>query len=283
MSKPSIFSKDYEKHMKKRKRNMLIMIIILIIAILCMCLYLKDGSYSFSKMYNNIISKINQFNKEKKLEVDVSNEDNRYNNSEHQTNKDNEKGILQNDKSQDKFFYVNINNRNIQISYEEKNEKRTLKQAKDLDNNYIYYDINPSKNGIIIYDSNSQEVFYIDVYGNISNITKQKYISTKGDEFNREEVLKNNENYIWCTTPKFLNDDTIAFISELPWINKDNNKYIWYGSIKDRKYRYIKSNISKDIRFSELTNEGLKVIIDKKQYILMDNGQLIQSNNESNM
>ena len=45
--------------------------------------------------------------------------------------------------------------------------------------------------------------------------------------FQRMELLKKHKTYIWSVSPKFIDEDNIAYVSELPWIKK--RQYNIYG------------------------------------------------------
>ena len=57
-------------------------------------------------------------------------------------------------------------------------------------------------------------------------------MSSKNEIFSKEEQLKKHPTYIWSITPKFIDEDNIAYVSELPWINEKAVQYIWKVNLK---------------------------------------------------
>jgi hypothetical protein len=75
--------------------------------------------------------------------------------------------------------------------------------------------------------------FLFDTNGNKEDITNPEYVSSSGTVISKDNQLSSNPNYIWCSSPKFIDDDNIAYISQLPWLNK-SSKYIWIENIQIR-------------------------------------------------
>lgn len=269
MAKPSIFSRNYEKAMKRRRR-IIISIIISIILIIGIIIYISiPGTKKFNTMNKlnkkNITGKTNnKNNKNEKIELDK----NKQQDSKINTKKD----------IQDKYLTLQLNeNLNIKITYTEEGNKKIYKELiNSKDNSNIYYDISPSKTSLLVLDAITQKIYFLDNDGNISDISKEKYVSKKGDVFYREYKIKNNKNYVWCETPRFIDDNNIAFISQLPWLKEDGNKFIWFGDIQKKKYRYIKNKSGTSVEFENLNKKGLVVSIDKEIYYIKANGEIIQ-------
>lgn len=263
MAKPSIFSKNYNNFRKKRKRRIVITIVILIIIAIALCFTLTNKSFKNSTQKNSI----NQNNK------NVSNKDLKNQNKvQIKENKEEKENI------KEKSDLININdNLKIKVFYNEEDSKRTYQKVCDsTSDGEIYFDINPSKSSILILDSKTQKIYLIDQNEKVSDISKDKYISSKGLVILRENKIENDKNYIWCTSPKFIDDNHIAFISQLPWLSGNNNKFIWYGDVQNKEYYRIQDKQGQNVEFQNLSDKGLGVTIDNTQYYLNAKGELLK-------
>ncbi|MBE6065858.1 hypothetical protein [Clostridium cochlearium] len=264
MRKPSIFSSDYEKQMKKRR----IRIIALILAGIVVCsgawLLGKKKLESMKKGNNKVIDNIddnkdyNKLKDEKIIKEDIENKDT--------GNKD---------KKSEKGYEVTLSNgEKLKLMYEEDGEKK-FKYILPLESK-VNYDISPNGKNILIYDDKVQKIICYDINGKEKNVTNEKYISTNGSVvIERESHIKSNPDYIWCREPKFIDDNNIAYISQLPWLGK-TNKYIWITNIEQNTHFYVASIEAGDIKMDKITDKGLLVIIDGKNMYLSANGVLTE-------
>lgn len=271
MSKPSIFSKDYAKEMKKRKRNIFLIIILPIIGITIFLITDFDGlinkSISMKQGINNIF-----LNKSKAKEVEVPIKT--------------EKPVQVQPKTQEpkvpKTQKENIENvlitlsdgQKINIEYvivgKEKNIK-TISDTKD-----ITYDISPSKKAVVIQSKKNQDMIYVKSNNINIDITKRTHTSTKGKSFSKEEQLKNHPKYSWSITPKFIDEDNIVYVSELPWINEDQIQFIWKVNLKDNTHIEVKPASGKSITFKSITSKGLEVDMDGNQSFITPLGEIVK-------
>ncbi|WP_035289592.1 hypothetical protein [Clostridium sp. KNHs214] len=267
MAKPSIFSKHYEKAVKKRRKKMAA-VIISVVFILGIVMYIN---LSKNKGFN-IINKINKINKktgaekvESKKTVNSKKED-----------KDKKQNTPVKKENETKYITVNLNeNLIVKISYEEKENKKIYKDVvKESDNSKIYYDANPSKTALVVYEEKTQKIFFIDNQGKVLDISKEQYVSKSGNVFLRENKIKEDSNYLWCQSPRFVDEENIVFISRLPWLKTDGKKFIWYGKVGEKKYKYIRNKQGEDVQFQNITQKGLAVKIDDKIYYVTSDGTL---------
>lgn len=264
MAKPSIFSKHYEKAVKKRRKK-IVAIIIAVVFVLGVVMYI---SLSKNKSFN-IIDKINKKAGTKKIDSKTV-----VNSTEE--NKDKGKNISVKEENKTKHIIVNLHkNLNVKISYEEKQNKKIYKDVvKESDNSKIYYDSNPSNTSLVIYDEKTQRMFFLDNEGKVLDISKDRYASKNGGVFLRENKIKDDSNYLWCQSPRFVDEENIVFVSRLPWLKGDGNKFIWYGKVGEKKYRYIREKQGNNIQFQDITKEGLAAKIDDKIYYITSEGKL---------
>ncbi|CDI50565.1 hypothetical protein [Clostridium tetani] len=264
MRKPSIFSSDYEKKMKKRRRR----IIALILAGIVICsgawLLGKKKLQSMKKEINKITDK----NKEK--DEKIANEDIK---SKENKNKDDKK--KDEEKKSEKGYEVTLSNgEKVKLMYEEDGEKK-FKYILPLESK-VSYDISPSGKDILIYDDKAQKIICYDITGKENNATNEKYVSTNGSVvIQRENHLKANPDYIWCKEPKFIDDNNIAYVSQLPWLGR-TGKYIWITNLNKNTHFYIASIEGEDIKINKITDKGLLVVIDGKNMYLNASGGLTE-------
>ena len=267
MGKPSIFSKDYEKRMKKRKRRIAITFIILI--------FIVVGAW-FSRRINikNIVSikKISIFDKNKNVKQDNSQKalttDNNSNTKKEEVKKEEVK-------KEDGYNFSLSSGEKVKIIYELNGKDKKFKYIYPLESKVIY-DISPSGKLITIYDSKAQRIYYMNIEGKVSDITKPNYTSTNGQfSVTREQQLGINSGYIWCESPKFIDENTIAYVSQLPWFNK-NTKYIWTVDLKNNIHKNIQGLEGNDVKMERLNEKGLGIMVDKENFTLKPNGEIVK-------
>ena len=136
-------------------------------------------------------------------------------------------------------------------------------------------DISPAKKAIVILDTN-QDILYYNIEGKKQNLTKQEYSSSKGDIFTKVNELSKNPSYIWHGSPKFLDEENIAYISELPYFNK-GTKYVWQVNIKSGAHLQFSEKFSgENLTFGELNEKGLMIKTTDTTYYLKNDGSSIE-------
>ncbi|MBX4258344.1 hypothetical protein KTC96_17355 [Clostridium estertheticum] len=253
MKKPSIFSKDYDRKIKKRKKVILSLIIIPIIGLI---IFLKiDFKGLINKGATNTSSKDDKVQK-KSEEV-----------SQQQANAKKDKitqaAIAAKAKaSADKSSFIATmpNGQKVTVEYNGAAANKTIKgivNAKD-----VSYDISPSKKLIVIQSTKNQDIIYVDINKTSKDITRKIYTSSNNQDYSKEEQLKNSPNYIWSITPKFIDEDNIAYVSELPWMNEKKVQYIWKLNLKDNAHMQVQPASGMKITFGGSTAKGLEANID---------------------
>ncbi|NEZ47551.1 tRNA (guanine-N1)-methyltransferase [Clostridium niameyense] len=268
MAKPSIFSKDYERKMKKRKRRKFIGII----AIVLLGIFLMFNSTNLS---NKLKAKLNEIKNETKAEEKMQAEEKNKQASKEKPKKD---ATVKKEEApiQDKNVEVELESGvKIKIIYTEDDKKNKVIKNVDVNNNKLTYDINSNKSALTICNTNTQNMFVVDVNGNKQDITNKQYVSTTGQNFAKDAILSSNQGYIWSIDPKFIDNNNIAYISQLPWFNK-TTKYIWIYNMENKNHIYVESGSGENIKFDKLTDKGLTVIVDGKTIYLKPDGSITQ-------
>ena len=91
----------------------------------------------------------------------------------------------------------------------------------------------------------------------------------------RMNYLKSHKTYIWSITPKFIDEDNIVYVSELPWINEKAVQYIWKVNLKTNTHVQVKPASGKSITFKKITSKGLETIIDGNAVYITSAGEVI--------
>lgn len=266
MGKPSIFSKEYERRMKRRKKTLSFLFIIF-------SLFIGGIYFTFnSQLQKNIKEVLYTFINNSKQDVDSSSVEK------------NDKNILptkpnsvSDNSIEEKFIEVKLPSKTIKLAYEEENGKKRYQLMTPLEQNE-YFDISPSAEKVIINDS-SQLLLMINNKGDLLDITNKSYKTiSDGKVILRQTMLKTYNGYIWSIKPKFINDNTIVYLSQLPWFGRSNlNTYVWILDLNSQSHRPIYEAKGKNITFGQIKNNGIEVEIDGTNGIITAEGNFIKN------
>lgn len=266
MARPSIFSKDYERH-KRRRRKVTVFAVVFILAAAGIVLIgsgIKDKLISKASAYKNI-KLFSVFKKEKIDEVVPSNVEDKPAVQEPENNPAPEEETVE------KSYEVPLaDGTKIRAVYENKDEVNKFKYVIPL-NAPVTFNINPSGSAMVILDSSVQNMLLVDINGKVDNITNTKYVYTNPEEnttviFKKDEVLERYKqyNYVWCTSPKFIDDENIAYTSQLPYVSsKRNEQFLWAVNIKKKDrhiYKYSLNGLK--LKLGNTTEKGIELFID---------------------
>lgn len=268
MGKPSIFSKEYQRKMKRRK--IIISIIAISIAVFGL-LFLVIGGEDLKEIKTSINKAFSKTDKKvedtiKKPDEDVKPEI---------VKKDDEKEKEDNKTQEEKFYEVPMaSGGKVKIIYDEVNgEKKILTVAQSSD--YSSYDISPSQKAVILVDSKNQDLILIKENGELKKITKPSYESqSQGQTYSKESILVGSPKFLWGVNAKFIDDTHIAYLSNLPYF--DGNENIWICNTDIASHRYIYGNKAKDISFNQIKDGTLEVVIDGVTKYIQPDGGVIQ-------
>jgi biopolymer transport protein ExbD len=181
--KPSIFSKDYEQKMRRRKKRITLTFFISVILIIFVVVYIKGVFKNFGTSVKNTKSNV------------VSSKNEPKNSNINKPQKSEGYDIQLSDGTTDSAIY------------ETKNNEKTFRYLSPTGSN-TYYDISPSGKSMVVFDSKAQSIILMDISGNKQDITNNQYVSTSGTEITKTAQLSAQPDYIWCSSPKFINEDT---------------------------------------------------------------------------
>lgn len=268
MGKPSIFSKEYQRKMKRRKIT--ISIIAISIAIFGL-LFLVIGGGNLKEIKTSINKAFSKNDKKvedtiKKPDEDVKPEI---------VEKDHEKETEENKPQEEKYYEVAMaSGGKVKIIYDEVNgEKKILTVAQS--NDYSSYDINPSQKSAILVDSKNQDLILIKENGEVNKITNPSYVSqSKGKTYSKESILAGSPNFLWGVNAKFIDDTHIAYLTNLPYF--DENKNIWICDTATAVHKNIYGSKAKDISFNQIKDGALEIVIDSNIKYIKSDGVIIQ-------
>ncbi|WP_294134591.1 hypothetical protein [uncultured Clostridium sp.] len=224
MAKPSIFSRDYEKIMRKRKKRRNIIVLLSVLILTVSIIIIKYDMQKISATFKNIA-----FSKELRL-----------------SNFRTENINLPID---DYIVTLKVvgNNDNLEIV--------DIKCDKDL----ISIDIN--KDRVLIIDDN-QKIYLINAKKEIIDLTLDEYATQSGERVSRSEMLNNNSNYLWHTNGKIVNDEKIAYVTNIPEFNGELQQCIAVVTVDDNTHNINESLKGDSVKLYKSDENGLKVEID---------------------
>jgi len=271
MSKPSIFSSGYKRKMRKRKKRIAFICFLVVLLSLSFYLYSRlNKDFNISSVKNHIFSIINKknVNNDKKIAEPKIPKKQPAQNVIEERKPENE------DKS---YTFKLSDGKEYKAIYEENNGEKKYKNVTG-ENENLDFNISPSANGIIIYDTGVQSIIYMNLDGVTSDLSKKIHISSSGTKFTKENTIKSNPGYIWAKNAKFIDNENVAYVSQLPWFKKEATKYVWVVNIKNPDNPKLFEEISgANIILGKLEDKGLNISIDGKLGHLKANGELIIS------
>lgn len=159
------------------------------------------------------------------------------------------------------------------VLYEETDGKKEFKSV-DPGQNDLSFDISPSSQSIVLLDKKSQKMVIENIDGSTVDISSGSYTSSSRKVFKRENILQSTPGYLWCGSPRFVDDTHVAYISQLPWFNKADIYYVWITDINSKSHHNINGLQGKSINFGLTSPEGIVVEIDGKSMTLSADGKV---------
>lgn len=268
MRKPSIFSRDYEKYMKRRRKKIRISIAMGTLCIVCGTVYI---SYDFSNIASSIMKlgvraersdAVMDDNLSDQLEIEPLSEGIESNEAE--------------DVNENKYDYEDLifGNVAVTIMFKESNGETVIEDI--IENNEIScIDISQDKSKALVLD-NRQNIFVVDSEKNIIDLTYSQYTSTKGTTFKKDEVLDSYENYKWHDQAKFIDNNKIAYVTNVPYFGSGMDEYIAVVDINDNLHKTQWELRGKEIKIENLQEKGLELILDGNVIYMTANYDIIK-------
>ncbi|WP_291581563.1 hypothetical protein [Clostridium sp. UBA6640] len=266
--KPSMFSKDYEKQMKRRRRRY-VMLILTCIAAVIVIVFSSPIKQSLLNIKNTAIlnkDSKDKDNKNEKSETATNNnkEDNKDkidNKGQEENKEENLEEEVNKPKSTQEEKEIKLNdNTTVKVVIENKDNDKKIISISNAENTTS--DISPSGKQALFEEKKEQRIFVMNINGDLKEITKKEYVSTENEIFSKESVLQYSPGYLWGGNPKFIDEKNIAYISYLPWINEEKNQYVWMIGLQNLEHSVYYNLTGKDIKFGKIEEKGLSVNID---------------------
>lgn len=269
MKRTSIFSREYEKKIRKKRFTILFIVLI----------------FSFSIVYYIInFSQFNNYVKNIYYSILIRDYDRDIKNQENLNEESKDVSLIENNEIKNKhsdgeFEIENLdylkheveltNGEKFNILYKKGDKVEYLDLQSELSESYIV-DVSPNKSRILIENLNTQDVYMIDENFNLLKLDPEFFYSNSaGSRFYKNDILNTYGNYSWYKNARFLNDSTVIYVSNLPWFGKDE-EYIWKTDVEDiNDIKHFMTTVGGvNISFQELTEEGIKVNINNEIKLL---------------
>lgn len=261
MSKPSIFSKDYEQKIKRRRINIILFVLIIISAsFFGIRYYLDKNNINFalkipwSKITINKNKKDNDKDKNKVDSTEIKKE-------EPKDTKDEKNNIGY-------FEYRAIDGSIYKIEYDNSSAEKQITDIKS-DGLVPFFDISKDKNRIVFEDRKAGDIIVMDRNGAAKKINVDSYTSKSGIVIRKDNMMKKDPQYIWTAKPHFTMDGGVVYVSRLPYISK-NGFYLWYvGANGGLRFIGRLSDSIDNITYDGFTEDNaLKIKVDNSVYYL---------------
>lgn len=263
MKKSSIFSREYEKKIRRKRFTILTVVLVFFTGLVYYIInfykfndYVKNVYYSIVSRDKNVDEVISEKNEDKNETVNLESTE--------------QKEI------KEELYYELLleGNEKINVPYSIVDnlvvyDIKALEENKELEGKYRF-DISPNKNKILVEDLVNKSTYMINSDLKSVKLDPEYYYSKTADtKFYKENVLNEYVNYLWYTTPRFLDNNTVIYVSNLPWFGK-NEQYIWKTDVSNEsEIKHSMTSIAgENIVFEELTEEGIKVNINNEIKLL---------------
>ncbi|MBQ6820544.1 MAG: hypothetical protein IJO26_04520 [Clostridium sp.] len=265
MRKPSIFSRDYERQMRKRRKRIALMSIIGVIIVGAVIAKISLNNMDME----NVKVKVQNWIDEGESNVDE--EVSKIEDSQEQVEvKKEEVPVVTENKTMDLKIREDLI---VKAEYEEVDGKIKFIGLKDAPSN-IYYTLNPEKSLLLTIDEN-QNMKIFNVNKTEAVIGKDSYTAPNGEVFNKANVLSTYKDYLWNTEAKFIDNTTVAYISNVPYFGYDLDKYVWVANLNDLTHKTIWASKAKEVKLGKIQEKGLEVTINGNVKYITVNGDLV--------
>ena len=272
--KPSIFSREYERRMRRRKIGIisLIVLVVLILGLLVAGDYVKP-------FINDKIGYISaKINKKDAVDENAADEKPVEDKTSEETEKTDEtpnsEEIINDEASKEveQFYDVTVSEGvTVRALYDEKDGVKSFKFIEPGENK-VTFDINKSLNQMVLLDEASQKMVLEDINGTMKDITLETYTSSSGTKFLRSNILSTKPGYVWNKSPKFIDDTHVVYISQLPWFNREGRYYVWIVDVASNSHKNINGLEGASITIGDVVDNGINIDVDGNKFILAPDG-----------
>ena len=274
MGKPSIFSREYEKKMRKRRRNTIIISLAILVVISGIIIKVMYNPIDYTNIKKNIQAWIDSDSTNVAEQTKVENKE-----ITNETNieKEKEKEKEEPPKPVEQSIDVTLMSGNTAkaIYASDSNGGKLFKTLETSEKN-VGFNISPSGKQMLVTDNNAVITLY-SVEGTTKIVSKDQYISSSGGVFARTDTIKANPQYLWNVNSKFINEEKIIFVTNRPYFGRGNLKqYLWMTTIQSGEDKAFWDLAGANIEIGEKEEKGVKVTVDGRVYYIDINGNYVQ-------
>lgn len=273
MGKPSIFSRQYEKKMKRRRRNIIIISLAIVLIISVLIIKVVCNPIDYTNIKANIQAWIDSDATNTSEQTEKTKEE--ITNKEETIDEESIKEELK--KPLEESIDITLASGSIaKAIYVDDNNGGKVFETLNTTDIGVSFNISPSGKQMIVTDTNSVITLYnVDRTSKI--ISKEQYISSSGGVFAKEATMKENPQYLWNVTPKFIGEEKIIFVSNRPYFgNATLKQYLWLTEIQTGEDKVFWELAGANINIGENEEKGLKITIDGNVYYMDLNGNFVQ-------
>lgn len=165
-------------------------------------------------------------------------------------------------------------NKQIDVLYKIDGESKLFTGISPQDEK-VSFSINYTGNKIVIYDKNMQSMTLVDIDGTVQDLTKNEYRSTSGEKILKSDILNSKAGYVWCDSPVFISETKVAYISQLPWLDR-TSRFVWIADTSTKEHSLVKTLEGESITFVKPTEKGLEINIDGQIIYLSEDGSVAE-------
>jgi hypothetical protein len=264
VSKPSIFSKDYQKRMRRRRKRTALLIVAAVIVAAAAFLAGKNFLSNGSQQQSNGTATV-----EDKKEVDSKTATDKT-----ETDKTATETKEADTPVEEGFEFKLADGTAMKAVYTTTGTVKKFESVSPKEKN-VYFNINPTGDKIVVFDSAAQSIMLIDAAGKVQDITNPSYTSSKGTVFKKENVLSQYSGYVWCSSPAFISDTKVAYITQLPYFGA-TSKYVWTVDLTTSKHSTVSSVKGEKITFGKLEAKGLTMDVDGSVFYITPAGSAVR-------
>ncbi|WP_160692976.1 hypothetical protein [Clostridium sp. C2-6-12] len=270
MGKPSIFSREYEKKMRKRRRNIIIISLAILAVISGLVIRVICNPIDYANIRKNIQAWIDSDTTNVAEKTKVENQETIKEEVKEPIEKEPPKPI------EESISVVLISGNAAKAIYTNDNNGGKIFKTLETNEKNVTFNISPSGKQMIVTDNNLVITLY-NVDGTSKVVSKDQYVSTNGSVFPRDNALKNNPEYLWNVNAKFINEEKMIFITNRPYFGAGNLKqYIWLSDIQTGTDKVIWDLSGTNIEIGEKEEKGVKITVDSRIYYIDVNGNYVQ-------
>ena len=234
MSKPSIFSRDYEKIMRKRKKRRNRSVILLVLILMVSVIIIKYDMQKFRTTFKNITISKDYLLENKKV----------------------------------KNIKVNLNDYEIILKTIEKGESIEIV---DIETEEELLSVDIKDDNVLIIDKN-QNMYLINTKKDVIDLTLNEYINSNGKRIVKDDILKNDSNYNWHTQGKIINNDKIAYVTNVSSSNNELIQSVVFTTIENNIHIIKQEFQGNIINLYEVNENSLRLEIDGKIMYITSEG-----------